>query len=271
MPKLIKTLLKLLTGAYLLLCLGVYFAQHHLIFNFAPVEMDHVYAYDTPHEFITLDKEGVSLHGVLFKVKEKSKSRKLVLYFKGNAGNIGHSERMAKTFLALGYDVLSMDYRNFGKSRGAFTEEGLLEDALDWSQHAATKYGTENIKVAAWSMGGAFAAHLALETGIKDFIVFAPFKSVVDMGYRRHPYFVHEWFSRFPLRSDLRLSRIKDKSYIIYHGTKDKIVPYASGKALYESSNQNSVSFKTIEGENHLDIPWHTEVLSDIHSRWHLN
>lgn len=277
MPIILKRGLQLSAFLYLAACGLLYFYQANLVFNFAPVSADHTYKYQAPHEFITLKPEGedegaASVHGVRFFARNKvTPADQVIVYFKGNAGNISHSDRMAQPYLAMGYDVISMDYRGFGKSTGDFSESALLADALGWIDYAASLYGQNNIKVVAWSMGGAFAAHVAAETPIKEFAVFAPFKSVIDMGYRRYPYFVHEWFSRFPLRSDLRLARVESKNYVVYHGTADRIVPYESGQALVEAASKPSVSLVTVEGANHFTIPWDDKVLSHIKKRWQLH
>lgn len=264
----IKRLLQVSAFVYIALSVGVYFFQEHLIFNFAPVSTDHEYKYSVPHEFITIDvNKETSLHGVKFQAG-RVVSKEVVLYFKGNAGNIGRSQKMAKTFLRLGYDVISMDYRGFGKSRGDLNEAAMLRDALRWYAYAQKHYGKRNVRVAAWSMGGAFASHVAARTNVKNVVIFAPFKSIIDMGYRRFPYFKHEWFASFPFRNDLRLASVKNKRIVIYHGTADRVVPYASGKGLYESSNKQAVEFIRIKGANHYTVPWHNMVISDINRRW---
>lgn len=269
MIKILKRVVQVAAFLYLFMIAGLYFFQEGLIFNFAPVAADYQYSYSRPHEFLSLNKkDGATLHGVIFQHNPTRPSDQVVLYFKGNAGNIGRSEEMAAPYLEMGYDFISMDYRDFGKSRGEFTEAALLADALDWYNLAVSKYGQGNVKILAWSMGGAFAAHVAANTDAQDFIVFAPFKSVIDMGYRRYPFIKHEWFTRFPLRSDLRLAQVKDKSYVIYHGTEDKVVPHASGQALHRAANRQSIDFITIKGANHMDIPWRTEVLQDVKRRW---
>ena len=67
-----------------------------------------------------------------------------------------------RTFHSLGYDVLSFDYRGYGRSDGIPTEAGLYEDAV-----AAYSYLTRagvlptHIILAGQSLGSAVAVELA--------------------------------------------------------------------------------------------------------------
>lgn len=256
---------------YVLMHLVLYFYQEHMLFQFAPVDPSHTYTFTSPHEFITLESESddASLHGVHFYADaSKQQSEKAILYFKGNGGTIGHSEKMAAVYLAMGYDVISMDYRAYCKSRGPLSELALLDDAMLWYQHVTSLYGVENVRIVAWSMGSAFASYVAANTAVKDVILFAPFKSTIDVGYRRYPFLLNHYFNRYPFRNDQRLTSVRGKSIIIYHGTADRIVPYESGLALFKAADQNSVEFISVEGENHIAIPWNEKVLRDIQARW---
>ena len=254
--------------AYIALLALLYVGQENILFGFAPVSDNHQYSFSVPNEDVTLDGEGYSLHGIRFK-SEPDSSNRLVLYFKGNGGNVGNSEKMARTFTDLGFDVLSMDYRGYGKSKGDLFEAALLDDALRWYDWA-TEQAYPEIRVVGWSMGSAFSSHLAANRPVDHLIHFAPFKSVLDMGTRSFP-FIPEFLSAividYPFRNDLKLASANLQSYTIYHGTDDRIVPFASGTALAEYLG-DKVKLFPVRGATHNSVPWEDEVLRDIRSNW---
>ena len=255
-------------AAYVALLALLYIGQEDALFLFAPVPDNHEYSFSLPTKDVTLDGEGYSLHGVLFK-SESDSNKRLVLYFKGNGGNVGNSEIMARTFTDLGFDVLSMDYRGYGKSKGERSEAAMLDDALRWYDWG-TEQAYSEIRVVGWSMGSAFSSHLAANRPVDHLIQFAPFKSVIDMGARTFPVipeFLFAILSEYPFRNDLKLASANLQSYTIYHGTDDRVVPFASGKALAEYLG-DKVRLFPVEGASHDSIPWEAEVLRDIRSNW---
>jgi pimeloyl-ACP methyl ester carboxylesterase len=245
---------------------GVYVGQESLIFNFAPVSQDHDYEFPKPHEEIWLENGGAKLHGVFYPTQQSRQG--VILYFKGNAGNIGYSPKMAQTFLSRGFDFIAMDYRGFGKSTGELSEANLLSDASLWYDYAKTRFPDDDLRVVGYSLGTTFASHLAGTESINQTLLFAPMKSILDMGKRRYP-FLPDFLSRYPFRSDLKIKKAGGE-VLVFHGTDDRIVPHASGIELEQSFNGDD-SFYTIEGANHFDLPWRTDVLEILDREWDLS
>ena len=69
----------------------------------------------------------------LFLVKqpgEQSKKVPTVLYFHGNAGNIGHRLlNVQGLYTSIGCNVALLEYRGYGRSEGSPSEEGIYMDA----------------------------------------------------------------------------------------------------------------------------------------------
>ncbi len=264
MRKTIVRLIALSTILYVGLTGMVYSMQEHLMFHFAPVSDDFRYRFRNSHTDVWLKTEDARLHGVLFETA--AERRGVLVYFKGNAGNVGGSEEVAEQFLRLGFDVLSMDYRGFGKSRGSLSEESLLSDAERWYDWARQAYADEDIRVLGYSMGTTFASHVSAVRDVENAILLAPMRSVVDMGERRYPFLPVRYLSEYPLDSEAKLARA-DGRIVIYHGTSDRIVDYDSGKALATVSGDDD-SFVTVEGGTHYDLLRRPAVQRDIASRW---
>ena len=271
MKRFIKWFVGSILAGYALVMGAAYAFQEHLMFYFEPVPDDYEYHFTIPHEEIFLKAEGAQLHGVLFKNEfirtSRTAKRDLVIYYKGNAGNVGSSEKPAKIFVDMGYDVLSMDYRGFGKSRGELSEANLLSDAEAWFDWAASRYGHDHIRVVGYSFGTTFASHIAAARGAENVMLFAPMKSIADMAVRRYP-FLPEFLTNYPLRSDEKLKQAPGH-IVIYHGTADEVVPFASGAGLQDVLGDDDAFF-TIKGANHYNVALKPEVLADVNARWSL-
>ncbi|TNE61991.1 MAG: alpha/beta fold hydrolase [Alphaproteobacteria bacterium] len=261
-----KWLWRILGGCIMLyigMAVLVYVAQDRLMFHFAPVNAEYQYQFESEHADVWLDNGEAKLHGILFKTPDKP--RGVVVYYKGNAGNVGWSESMSDQFQNMGFDVLSMDYRGFGKSRGELSYGALLADAEMWFDWAADQYGAKNVRVVGYSLGTTFASHVAAARNVGNVILFAPMKSIEDIAERRYP-FLPSFLAAYPFRNDEELARAPGR-LIIYHGTRDDIIPFASGEELTGVLGDDDV-FIRVEGATHYDLPWRNDVQDDVARRW---
>lgn len=247
---------------YLAVAAFLYFFQEGLIFHPMPVEEDHQFRFRAQTEEIWVENTDGKLHGILFKTPMHT--RGVVLYFKGNMGNVGYSEGIATIFLRLGFDVLSMDYRGSGKSIGPLSEEGLLHDAELWHAWATDHYG-ERVRVVGYSLGTTFASHLAGVKKVAETILFAPMHSVQEVGLRRYP-FIPPFLVRYPLNSYEKLAAATGRIHI-YHGTHDRVIPYESGESLKAVLNEDD-HFTAVKGADHYTLVDRPEVLGHIISVW---
>lgn len=110
-------------------------------------------------------KDGTSIHVVLIKQPHYNfVNVPTVIFFHGNAGNIGHRLMNAYgLYTSLGCNVLMVEYRGYGKSHGAPSEVGLYQDAeaaMDYLL-CQTQISRDKIIVFGRSLGGAIAIYLA--------------------------------------------------------------------------------------------------------------
>ena len=157
-----QTIMKTVGAAclvYLIVCGYIWAAQENLLFATKPVPLDHDYGFASSVEDVWYDRpDGARLHGVRF---NKGGPKGLVIYFHGNAGNNGYSERFVTPYVDHGYEVLAYDYRGFGKSRGDMSEEAFYADALAVFDAEQKGFSSENILLVAWSFGSTQAAYVA--------------------------------------------------------------------------------------------------------------
>lgn len=161
-----------------------------------------------------------------------------LIYFHGNAGNIGDRGYKVRPYLDAGFGVLLVSWRGYGGNPGSPTEEGFYDDAraaLDFIEAEGVTPG--RVILYGESIGGGPAVQLATERDIGALVLEAPFTSAADVAQRVY------WF--LPARY-LLLDRYESKSKIaeidaplfIVHGERDQVVPVDMGRSMLAAANQ---------------------------------
>jgi fermentation-respiration switch protein FrsA (DUF1100 family) len=183
----------------------------------------------------------------------KPESQKVLLWFHGNAENIGMGLDHLRVLSRLGINILELDYRGYGKSEGSPDEAGVYRDAEAAYQYLAEvrRFEAQNIFIYGHSLGGAVAVELASRRPCGGLIVESSFTSVPEMARHiyRVPLAVYIPHSRFD--SLAKIARVKAPALII-HGTGDRVVPYSMGRRLYEAANEPKTFFP-VDGAGHDD------------------
>jgi len=178
-------------------------------------------------------------------------ARATLLFSHGNAGNISHRLESIRQFHSLGLDVFIYDYRGYGDSEGAPSEQGTYRDA-----EAAWRYLTETRQLAPQrliyfgrSLGAAVASQLATRHPPRALIVEAAFTSVPDIGAEVYPWLPVRWLARlhYPTREHLRSVRAP---VLVIHSRHDEIVPFHHGELLYTVANEPKMLLEIRGGHN---------------------
>ncbi len=178
-----------------------------------------------------------------------------MLYLHGNDTNIGGTPDLNRVMRLhdMSYNVLTVDYRGYGKSTGGAPNEAkLYEDA-----EAAWNYLIKNRAIASkrtfiygHSLGGAIAIDLAMHhPEAAGIIAESTFTSMVDMGKREYDYMPVDLLLNQRFDSLSKVSHLKIPLLLI-HGTWDKRVPYQMSQRLFDSAPQPKFQ-KLIEGGQH--------------------
>jgi uncharacterized protein len=259
--KLRKLLLKVLIFLPILL----FFAWIKLDFIFEkllfqPTVLKNDYAFQFTHEFeecfLYPDKD-VVINALHFKVQEP---KGVILYFHGNRNNIQRWGTIASELTRFQYDVFVMDYRGYGKSVGHRTEETLNADALFCYNFVKKEYAPKEIIIYGRSLGTGIAACLASETTPDKLVLETPYHSMNDIARGYFSLFSVEEKLTFKLPSYQYLQEV-NCPILIFHGTNDDVVPYASGKKLFDGLVNKNATFITIPDGKHNN-------LSDFSQYW---
>src|SRR5579883_685407 len=229
---------------YCALCVLLFFVQSRYIFFPSPTINTTPESFNLHYQEIRLPVPArfgkvEQIHG--WWIKANPSHGKVLLYLHGNGINIGANLENAYLFHQLGFSILLIDYRGYGRSKGRFpTEKRVYQDATEaWSylihqQHILPK----QICIYGHSLGGAIAIDLAVRyPDAAGLIVESSFTSIRQVIAHRNI------FSMFPVDLILtqRFESIKKvpnlKVPVLFiHGTADMIVPSFMSEELYAAS-----------------------------------
>ncbi|NKY87461.1 alpha/beta hydrolase [Nocardia veterana] len=159
-----------------------------------------------------------------------------VLYAHGNGGNIGDRSPILALLAAAGLDVLTFDYRGYGRSPGRPSERGLYLDARAARAALSEQPGVDPKRVVylGKSLGGAVVTELATEYPPAAMILMSTFTGLRDAARAVYPFIPKPLVpNAFPT-----LRRIRDVHVptFVMHGDADELLPVAMGRALYAAA-----------------------------------
>ena len=253
MRRLKKPLLILfvLLNLYAILCGGLYFFQENLIFHPQQLPEDYVFDFKNPSEEVWLNaSDGARLHGLHFKVEQP---KGVLLYFHGNAGSLARWGEIVSFFVEKQYEVVVMDYRQFGKSGGALSEDLLYEDSLLWYVFAKAQHPTIPIISHGRSLGTTFATYVAATEDVDKLILETPFYSIENEASSRFSILPVQKLLKYQFLTYQFVNDVK-APITIYHGTDDTVVAYEHGKRLYDSIQQPHKTLVTIPNGGHNNL-----------------
>ena len=173
-----------------------------------------------------------------------------ILYLHGIRWSLGNNLFRIARWHRLGFSVLAIDYRGFGRSDGELPSEAqIYADArAAWQELARREPRAERRFIYGHSLGAAVAVELGASVDdAAGVIAEAGFTSISDMvaeSYAPLQLLVSQKFDA--------LSRAKAlKSPVLFvHGTADRLVPPAMSRKLYDAAPQPK-KLHLIEGGNH--------------------
>ena len=181
-------------------------------------------------------------------------SEKALLWFHGNAENIGYGLGQAVFYSRLGVNVLTVDYRGYGRSEGSPDESGLYRDAdaaYDYLVQVR-RIQPKNVIIYGHSLGGAVATDLASRRECGGLIVQSSFTSIRDMARRTFRISLFQYLPKSQFNSLANIQRVR-APILIVHGTRDETVPFSMGQRLFAAAPEPKFFFP-IEGAGHNDV-----------------
>ncbi len=208
---------------------------------------------------IPVGQKGETLHAWHLRTTKQKKGT--IVHFHGNAQNMTSHVFFVAWLLDEGYDLVTFDYRGYGKSDGEVSRESTIEDGIAVLKWTAEKIDPNKIFVVGQSLGGAIAL-VALSKSefpaVQKIVLDSTFPSYRKLAQRKLASFFLTWPLQWPLSflvSDnespydhLETLARTPWPFFIVHAEGDPVVPYSEGLHLaraLESRAGSKVRFRT--------------------------
>ncbi|MCC3466142.1 MAG: alpha/beta fold hydrolase, partial [Microcoleus sp. PH2017_06_SFM_O_A] len=182
--KWLSSLVKFWTIAYIVSCILLFSLQTRLIFSPTSAIAKTPDAFKIPYEEVWLPVNGRSP-----KTANNPQPLGTLLYLHGKGFNIGTNINQSYRFRELGFSVLLMDYRGYGRSQGSFPSEARIYEDAETAYNYLVKQrqlSPSEIFLYGHSLGGAVAVELAVtHPKVAGLIVQSSFTSMLDMVERQ--------------------------------------------------------------------------------------
>ena len=212
------------------------------------------------HEDVRLTtSDGLRLHARYYGCPDEipwpiSDERPTVLFFHGTCGTVQHWHFIGPRWQdAIGAHVLLLDYRGYGESQGAPTEEGLYRDgraAYDWLVQSRG-VDPQRLVIAGQSLGGGVAVELATSRPHAALVLESTFTSVPEVAQRLLVPSPVRRRMRCLFPSEQRLAGHAGPVFIS-HGDRDRLIPLSHAERLLAAA-AGPKEMLVIPGLPHLD------------------
>lgn len=206
-------------------------------------------------EFVSeATRQPVKLHGLWTRHEnfDNRPDAPVMLYLHGARFNVTGSAFRVRRMEELGFSVLAIDYRGFGKSTHQLPSETLaVEDAQAAWEWLAREHPERPRYIFGHSLGGAIAIELAARVNDEaGTLVEGAFTSIPDVVST----FKWGWLPVSPLITQRfeAARRVKDigSPLLVVHGGNDRLIQPELGRRLYEAANDPK-AFVLVEGGSH--------------------
>lgn len=230
--------------------------QDKLVFFPEKLTEDFTFSFRDPFEEIVLStSDGEKSYGLYFRSSADATDN-TVLFFHGNAGSLRSWGGISEDFLPLGWNVLVMDYRGYGKNTGTLSETSMYSDAELWLDYLRDRKKIKDSEIVVYgrSIGTGVATELVSKHPDLNLFLETPFTDLPSLAKIYYP-FLKDWMFRFRFKNLEKLTKIRSKT-VIFHGTDDEIIPFEHSEIIFKKLKElnRNAEFHVVPGGSHNNL-----------------
>jgi pimeloyl-ACP methyl ester carboxylesterase len=197
---------------------------------------------ELPHdsERLTLHGADSSLDALALRPDPSRDTGFWILHLHGNADTAFSQQQLehVAALRDLGFAVLALDYRGFGRSPGVASEAHMDQDA-ETGYQALIARGVAPERIILWghSLGSGPAVWLATRERAAALVLFGVFTSIPDAAQDQYPYLPVHWLVGVQFDSRSLIARVH-MPVLIAHSVADRLIPYHHSLALFAAAHE---------------------------------
>lgn len=195
---------------------------------------------DLKFEEVSLPADTAQLTGIFLKPTKKPKAT--ILFFHGAGGNVTSYTFMTRPLVEVGYQVMMIDFRGYGKSTGTPTHLNIAKDGQAVLNYLLQRKDVKGTKVILYgaSMGSQIAVKLAKEneSKIAALVLDGTISSFTDIALHHAPAEHHPMIKQLPspyaAKDDIKA--VRKIPVLFIHSKEDREVPYTHTETVYNNA-----------------------------------
>lgn len=248
----IRRLLTLAAILYVAWCTLLFFYEDKLVF---PADMAAAAPPVAPRgsQVIAIEAAGAGRVEGLFwptPVASAQNPAPVVVFCHGNAEIVDFQDFIVEGYRKLGLSVFLPEYRGYGRSGGKPGERAIVSDVVELHDLMLQRADVDRARIVLHgrSLGGGVAAQLAARRPPAALVLESTFTNVAVFAL---DYWAPPQLSTSPFHTD-RLAGQFHFPTLVFHGTRDTVIPIAHGRRLNELiSGSKFVEYPA----GHMDFP----------------
>lgn len=240
--------MSILVSVYIGACAYLYFFQRSILYlPTKQIESPEKYELSNADSITLRTSDGVNITAWYIAAK---KYKPTLVYFHGNGGNLSNRAKKFKEFTDTGLGILAIDYRGYGASEGAPSEDGLYNDARAAIEYLKEKgFKSKDLVLYGESLGTGVAVQMATENFCRAIILEAPYEKISSRAIELYPYAPIEMLLKDQFDSISKIQNI-NAPLMIFHSKDDNVMPFKHGAKLFDAAKEPKV-FHVFENAGH--------------------
>ncbi len=241
MSRILISLVALIIALYLVLCGALFVFQRSLIYFPRP---DNAVA--TPDSRMKLSMPDADVWVTI----RAHAGPKALIYFGGNAEDVSRNlPAFSQAFPD--YALYLLNYRGFGGSGGAPSEDAIAEDALALFDQVYASH--PQIAVVGRSLGSGVAVRLASQRPATKLILVTPYNSLEEVAVRQYPWLPVQWLLKDRFESGRYAAHIQVPTLLLA-ASDDEVIPRDSTQRLLAHFPKGVATLRVVPDAGHNSI-----------------
>ncbi|MBA1433164.1 MAG: alpha/beta hydrolase [Epsilonproteobacteria bacterium] len=200
-------------------------------------------------------EDGVELEGALYEPLEYK--NRLVVFVGRSHDAVGLINRFAKLYPKT--QIITFNYRSYGKSGGIASEKNFLQDGLLIAKLVQKNYG--DFYLLGFSIGSSVAAYVAANMSVKGLFLIGAFDSIGSLVQRKFGIKLSAML-RYKFNTKDFVQKVEAPTYLFVSKTDE--IAYIENARILKKNVKNLKYYGEFDGLGHKELLWDARIVAKI-------